>query len=470
MSDSASFTHYNIRRQRWSQARWYSQVFFTIMLTLPLICQANTKLPQLVNTQQGDRSLLREISDDHVYQQQPLKATHRSNRAKPANRAAHDAWQSVLLSRRLDIPDKKKIRAYRQQYQREALWISRILARASPFIGYIVDELDARVLPLELALLPVIESGYQPDVHSSQQAAGLWQLIPGTAAEANILTTIWFDGRSDIRESTQAALDYLAHLNATFNGDWALTLAAYNAGLGRVRNAIRQNEKSGLPGDFWSLKLPTETRHYVPKFLALLAMLRYDKPPGLVVPSITRGSAFDLVDAAQRVNLRRLAKVISMDESGLSTLNAGLVQGVTPPAGPHKVYVPQGTGSSLVKLLQQDNPPTLHASPDTHLVAAGDTISSIAQQHGISQKLLKRINNLETDLIRIGQILTVLEPQYDTPQIEYVVTIGDTLTDIARRFDVSVQEIRDENGQVLSSDIIHPGERLTLSVMLPSKH
>lgn len=410
--------------------------------------------------------MLIEVSDQHIYDTitsesesnvEPTQSIGKSN-----SQIVDTVWEFVQQSTRLQIPEHERITHYREQYRAEALWISRILLRASPFAGHIVEELDKRYLPVELALLPVIESGYRPDVHSSQDAAGIWQIVPGTATDIGILRSTWFDGRSDLRQSTSAAVDYLSYLNAEFHGDWLLTLAAYNAGLGRVRSAVKRNAQAGLPTDFWSLKLPKETRNYVPKFLALVALLRYDKPKDLELPRVARGSAYDLVDTRKRVSLDRLSVLTGVPERRLQLLNAGLVHGITPPEGPHLLYLPQGFGKPLIEKLVSQNPEWLYTPPETHVVVAGDNLSSLARRYKIPVKRLMKLNALASPLIRIGQKLTVLDSKTDDSQVEYVVTIGDTLSDIAQKFLIKVTDIRDERGQRLNSDTIHPGETLSL--------
>ncbi|MFK8082300.1 MAG: transglycosylase SLT domain-containing protein [Granulosicoccus sp.] len=423
-------------------------------------------LPALQNTPEGDRVMLLEIGDQFIFDTHQRKTTKsQSPRALVEESLPRDAdtvWEFVQQSRRLKIPDHERISHYRQQYREEAMWVSRILRRATPFAGHVVEQLDRRYLPVELALLPVIESGYRPDVHSSQDAAGIWQIVPRTAEDIGLAKTLWFDGRSDIRQSTTAAIDYLSYLNAEFHGDWLLTLAAYNAGLGRVRKAIRRNSQEGQAIDFWSLKLPSETRNYVPKFLALVALLRHDRPKDLELPEISRGSAFDLIDVRQRVSLDRLAILTGLPEDRLQKLNAGLVYGITPPEGPHLIYVPQGFGKPLIDTIIRQGSQRLYTPTDSYIVAAGDNLGTLARRHNISIKRLMEINALDSPTIRIGQKLTVFDASKDDSNVKYVVTIGDTLSDIAQQFQIKVTDIRDEQGAPLVSDIIHPGETLSL--------
>lgn len=437
----------------------------------------NILLPEMGNNSKSDRILLREISDDYVFDangpttdESPADSVLDPQIAivgtdSPAISAAATAWEFVQQSRRIPIPENKRIQNYRREYHREALWITKILNRATPFVGHIVDALDARYLPVELALLPVIESGYQPHVQSGQYAAGIWQFVPMTAAEIGISRTVWFDGRADIRESTIAAIDYLSYLNAEFHGDWLLTLAAYNAGPGRVRAAIRANSKKALPTDFWSLKLPPETYDYVPKFLALVAMLRHDDVADFVIPTVDRGDGFELVDLGRRASIDKLAKLSGIDEKTLKILNAGLVHRVTPPEGPHTFYVWKGLGDVLMNTVAKANEQGLYTLPATHTVVSGDTIGAIAELYGISQRRLRSMNALESSKILIGQQLAVRKNADSMKSsIEYVVTIGDTLSAIAEKFSVRVKNIMDVNGDALTTDLIHPGITLSINV------
>lgn len=434
-------------------------------------------LPPLGNTIELDRFMLREVNDLLVFDinASPPSASSvnccgrdptpgdgmRSVSAAPAS----TVWQFVQQSRRLQIPDNQQIENYRQQYQREAIWVSKILNRATPFVGHIVESLDQHYLPVELALLPAIESGYQPDIKSAKKAAGIWQIVPITASEIGITHTPWFDGRADIVKSTDAAIDYLQYLNAVFHGDWLLTLAAYNAGPGRVRNAIRLNKAQGQPADFWSLKLPRETREYVPKFLALVAMLRQDSLPGLEIPVVARGNAFEVLDFGHQTSLDKVAVASGIQEPDLRNINAGLVHGVTPPEGPHYIYVLKVNAVEIISAVSALEPGELLSPPSTHTVVAGDSISTIARSYGLTQRDLMALNNMQRTLIRIGQKLAVrFDGDATGGAIEYVVTIGDTLSDIAQSFSVPLNRILDAEGRTLEGELIHPGEKLLVSV------
>ncbi|NND90619.1 MAG: LysM peptidoglycan-binding domain-containing protein [Granulosicoccus sp.] len=438
---------------------------------------ASLIMPALGNSSSADRLMLREIGDQHVFDpassfRQPAEQVGHPGvppLSKPSDAPppARTVWQFVQQSRRLKIPENPMIDNYRRQYREEALWISKILNRATPFVGHIVEVLDERYLPVELALLPAIESGYQPEVHSAERAAGIWQIVPVTARDIGVRHTQWFDGRADIVESTVAAADYLSYLNAEFHGDWLLTLAAYNAGPGRVRKAVKQNSSRGLPVDFWSLSLPVETTHYVPKFLALVAMLRHDSLPEFDIPDVERGNGFEVLDFPHRASVDKVAAASGIPESTLKRINAGLVHGVTPPRGPHRLYVLKGDAARIIAATAQLDASELFTVPATHTVAAGDSISTLARLYGLSQARLMELNALDSSVIRIGQQLAVRHSTGDSEgRIEYVVTIGDTLSDIARRFSVRLNRIRDAQGRELATDRIHPGDVLSILIDL----
>jgi len=389
------------------------------------------KLPVIGNTIELDRSLSREVSDtfvfDHKGQDQAIpdqigdtvvtaepafiddqttsikthtpmgetKNTVTSHQAegndqsldKPVNHTpvllnsatpGNTVWQQIIKSDRLPLTDNERVKFYVEQYQRESLWISKILHRGIPFLAHMVATLDQRFLPVELALLPAIESGYQPTAKSGGNAKGLWQIVPITAKEIGLAENAWFDGRGDVLASTTAAIDYLSYLNAEFDGDWELTLAAYNAGPGRIRAAIRENEKNGLPTDYWSLNLPLETINYVPKVIAMISLINMPDHGGLNLPDIAMEPAFESIDVGFRVSLERVAEIADIDLDLLRSLNAGLIHGVTAPQGPHYLLIPTGSGEQFQQAFSSIDRNTAISKPDTHNVASGDTISSIA--------------------------------------------------------------------------------------------
>ena len=440
---------------------------------------ANQVLPELGNNPQQDRLLLREITDDHVYRPAPEGGTAgTSNQSMPDSSLdsaapgskrspTDDAWDRIRQADRLPLSNVKRVVYYRDQYTREAIWISKILHRGKPFLAHLIRSLEKRFLPVELALLPAIESGYRPDVLSAGNAAGIWQIVPITAREIGIERNTWFDGRADIKISTTAALDYLSYLNADFQGNWELTLAAYNAGPGRVKAAIRKNKAAGKKTDFWSLDLPKETRNYVPKLIALIQLIKDDSFTAFDMPQITMQPAFEQISLNYRISIDKAAEISDIPEKLLRRLNAGLIHGVTAPHGPHELYLPAGSSDQFRLAFNNADRTRLYSLPHTHQVVAGDSISSIAHTYGISQRRLRELNGLDNSRILIGQSLAVIDARHvsDTT-IDYVVNIGDTLSEIAEKFSVRIEDITNNSGSTPPNHLIHPGETLRISIKI----
>ncbi len=378
-------------------------------------------------------------------------------------------WAHIINSDRLPLTDHERVKYYVDQYQRESHWVSKTLHRGIPFLAHMVAALDQRFLPVELALLPAIESGYRPTARSDGNAIGLWQIVPITAEEIGLDQNAWFDGRGDVLTSTTAAIDYLSYLNAEFDGDWELTLAAYNAGPGRIRAAIKKNAKRGLPTDYWSLDLPIETLNYVPKVTAMVRLIKMPNHGGLDLPEIRMEPAFESIDIGFRISLDRAAEITDVDLGILRLLNAGLIHGITAPQGPHYLLIPAGSGEKFQQAFSSIDHKTAFTEPSTHNVASGDTISSIALKYGLTQRDLLTMNGLNDTKIWVGQKLLVMDKKHVAQSVvKYVVAIGDTLSEIARQFSVSVGDITLSTGEALNDDVIHPGDTLNITVNVPT--
>lgn len=453
-----------------------------IAVCIPTLASANgvSFLPALGNTELADLSLSREVSDDHVYtgnRNAPEVVEPRPLAGITADTGVHPPapkegatgsiiWDSIRQSNRIPLNESEDVAKYQQRYLDTVYFTNLMLERSRPYIAHLVKALHERYLPVELSLLPAIESGYQPHGVSSNNAVGLWQIVPITAREIGIPRSRWFDGRADIVTSTTAAIDYLSYLNAEFDGNWEHTLAAYNAGPGRLRRAIKQNLAAGKPTDFASLDLPQETRNYVPKFVALVRLIKDTGQTQLELPLVDTQDAFERHDLPTRVSLDRLSTLTEIPEDTLRVLNPGLTHGVTPPEGPHTVYLPKELAANVHTLIANANPTHLFTVPETHQVVSGETLGGIALRYGMSMRHLQTINHLDSDRIQIGQKLSVVDSRFlEQPKlIQYVVSSGDTLSDIAAQFSVNVSEIVTVTGEPLPSDVIHPGDTLQIRV------
>ncbi|MEC5210452.1 LysM repeat protein [Psychrobacter sp. PL15] len=235
---------------------------------------------------------------------------------------------------------------YNQRIEGQKSWftsrqdyLNRLTARASRYLYHTVREAERRNIPTELALLPVIESSYDPSGTSSAAAAGLWQFIPSTGRIYGLNQSSSYDGRRDVIESTRAAYDFLTALHNQF-GSWELALAAYNAGPGRVQKAIDANAAQGLPTDYWSLRLPTETMNYVPRFLAVAEIVAQPEQYGVYLPAIANRQHFRSVPANYGVSLSEVSQLTGVSYDELEKLNTALTSSRIDSSGPQRVIIP----------------------------------------------------------------------------------------------------------------------------------
>ncbi len=388
------------------------------------------------------------------------------------------------------ISNNFKINHYatRVQVQQQIKWIQKnkgIFDKAASqrdhFIYFVSDRVNQRNLPAELALLPMIESGYDPYAHSWVGAAGIWQFMPRTAKEMGVKQNWWYDGRRDVYKSTDAALDYLVSLNKTFNGDWLQTLAAYNAGAGTVRRAIRINRKQGKSTDFWSLNLPKQTKTYVPRLLAMTVIVENPEKYNVKLPTIKNRPYFQAINVGKQIDLSVAAKMadISLDE--LYALNPGFTQWATAPNGPHQLLIPNEKASLFrTNLAKVGNKQLIHVADNSqkrtiYTIKQGNTLSGIASQYHVSTKELLAWNKLEnTNILRVGAKLSIYDTkpppkQQNAKAIKiqqmarprhYTVKQGDTLGKIAQRNHVKVVSIKRANG--LRSNMIRSGQQLSI--------
>jgi membrane-bound lytic murein transglycosylase D len=379
-----------------------------------------------------------------------------------------DLWQRLRSGFTIQTETlPNRVSPQRKRYLKNPRQLQNLFTRAEPYIFHVTQQLDQAGLPLELALLPIVESGYDPLAYSHSHAVGLWQFIPSTAKSLGLERNRWYDGRRDVIKSTQAAVKYLSYLHQRFDGDWLLALAAYNSGEGTVKKSIRRNKKLGRPTDFWSLKLPRETKNYVPQLLALVDIVTDPEAYHVQLPSIANSAFFDVVAIESQIEIAKVVALTGVDKSLFVRLNPAYRRSVTPPEGAHHILLPLGARDSLDAFLAQHNP-SLWAPYREYQVKAGDTLSHIAQRHQLPLTLIKKANNLEGDFLRVGQILR-LPPtgeiaratEYKTlATISHRVASGDTLSEIAEQYRVSIRSIKQLNN--LSGNHIQIGQTLKI--------
>ncbi len=392
-----------------------------------------------------------------------------------------DVWQRVNNGFVFAVPENERLAVQRRWYLRHPEYMERVVKRARPFLYYIVEEIEKRDMPMELALLPIVESAFDPFAYSHGRAAGMWQFIPGTAKRFGMEQTWWYDGRRDVVASTQGALDYLAYLVKYFEGDWLHALAAYNSGEGRVARAIRANKQAGKPIDFWSLRLPKETRAYVPKLLALADILANKETYEFNWPAVDNNQAIALVDIGSQVDLAFAADLAGMSVKALHALNPGFNRWATDPDGPHRLVLPVDKSEAFSAALAQiDNRERLNWV--RHKVKSGDSLIKIAKQYHTTVDVIKQVNELTSNMIRVGDFVMVpvalkALDQYSLSQdqrlaqtqdrqraaykINHTVKPGDTLWDLSRKYNVSTRQLASWNGMA-PGDMLHPGKTLVV--------
>ncbi len=317
-----------------------------------------------------------------------------------------DLWQRIALQSHLTITDNRRVRAQKNWYLKHPKYLTRVSKRAEPYLYFIVTEIEKRGLPLELALLPIVESAFDPFAYSHGRASGMWQFIPGTGKGYGLKQNWWYDGRRDVFLSTHAALDYLAYLNKRFDGNWLYALAAYNSGQGNVRKAIRKNKKAGKSVDFWSLKLPKETKAYVPKLLALADIIKNQPQTDSPWHPVENQPYFARVNIDSQIDLSLAADLSDISMEDFYQLNPGFNQWATPPKGPHYLLLPIEK-VALFKNNLKKIPAKERIAFKRYKVKNGDTLSQIAQKFSTSVALLKTHNRIRGNNIRVGRSLMI---------------------------------------------------------------
>ena len=289
-----------------------------------------------------------------------------------------DVWERTRAGFKLEATDNERIAAQRAWFAKRQDYLDRMTARASHYLYHTVTEAEKLGIPTELALLPIIESSYDPFATSPAQAAGLWQFIPGTGKIYGLRQTWWYDGRRDVLESTRAAYKFLTQLYNKF-GSWELALASYNWGPGNVQKAIDRNIAAGLPTDYWSLRMPAETMAYVPRFLAVAQIIKDPTAFGVRLKPIVNKPHFRETYAKNQVDLSAVAKIAGLTTKQLYQLNPAYMRWATNPDGPHRVLVPTDTNEAFEELLAGLPVPDRYITvTKRYVVKKGDNIYRIA--------------------------------------------------------------------------------------------
>ncbi len=393
-------------------------------------------------------------------------------------------WERLRDNFSLDLSSNDpRVRSQLAWYSRNQAYMDRTAERARRYLPYIIREIEKRDMPGELALLPLVESAYDPFAYSHGRASGIWQFIPATGRAFGMDQNWWYDGRRDIISSTQGALSYLEKLAGRFDGDYELALASYNAGAGRVLRAQRRNERHGKSTDYWSLRLPTETRHYVPKLIALARIVANPSDHGINLTPIPDDPYFEVVDIGGQIDLAQAASMAGVDVNEIYRLNPGFNRWATAPEGPHRLLVPDESADRFRQALSE-LPGDQRVSWKDYRVQGGDTLISIARAFNTTPDVIRQHNDIRGHTIRKGERLLIpvagestnayalSEPNrraarqaasgdQGQSRINYRVNAGDTLWDIANAHDVAVSKLATWNS-LAPGDTLRPGDTLAI--------
>ncbi|MEK7991797.1 MAG: transglycosylase SLT domain-containing protein [Thiotrichaceae bacterium] len=348
-----------------------------------------------------------------------------------------DLWDRIYDGYSLTHVSNPRIDAAIERYTKSSYYFPKISKQAKPYLYHIVQEIEKRGLPLELALLPAIESAYEPSAYSHMKAAGLWQFTPGTGKHFGLKQNVWYDERRDIMTSTDAALSYLKYLHKFFDGDWLLAIGAYNCGEGNMRKAVRRNKRAGKPTDFWSLDLPEETKAFVPKILAVARVVVDPKKYGVRVNYISNTPYLQTVEIDKQIDLSVAAKFAGLSAHEFKRLNPGYRRHATGPNGPYQLALPISKVAHFKRKLKKVTLKDLMPNPElaqlelkvdkkqgkrvskkvdknsnkhehVHTVRSGDSLWEIARQYQVSVSKLTSWNKIsKRQTLRLGQKLTI---------------------------------------------------------------
>lgn len=393
-----------------------------------------------------------------------------------------DLW--ARIRRGFQMPDLQSDLVDMQTtwYTERPDYVQRMTERSQKYLYHIVEELEARNMPTELALLPFIESAYNPQALSVAKAAGMWQFIPGTGRTYNLKQNMWQDERRDVLASTSAALDYLSRLHDMF-GDWYLALAAYNWGEGNVQRAIARNQAAGLPTDYQSLRMPNETRNYVPKLQAVKNIIANPQQYGLTLPDIPNHPYFVTVTTSHDIDVKMAAQLSGLSLEEFKALNPSFSKPVIVGATQPQILLPFDNASQFEKGLKSYGGQL--SSWTTYTVTERSRPAAIAEKIGVDADTLMAVNKIPAGMrLKPGSTIVVprgddddedisadvaengalaMEPDVpDTRKMMIRVRRKQTMASLASRYGVSVGQLHAWNRT--RRDMVMPGQTMVLHV------
>jgi membrane-bound lytic murein transglycosylase D len=443
--------------------------------------QQNEWLPEV----QTPQSEVIEPDPNNIVIQQPLVTPEPPEPAAQTSPPAEvvevrDLWERIRQGLKLSELNNPRVASHEAAFASEPVYLARIVDRSRRYLHHIVEEVEKRGMPMEIALLPIVESAFNPKAYSRARASGIWQFMPSTGKNYGLQQNWWHDERRDVHAATNAALDYLQMLYRRFN-NWELALASYNSGEGRVGRAITYNRVRGLPTDFSSIQLPTETRNYVPKLIAVRNIVRDPARFGLTLAYIPDKPYFVAVSTAKHIDLKRAAEFAEIPVDEFLALNPAFNRPVIAAKESRSILVPAETADIFLAKLENPDQPLV--SWRTQKLSRGESLHKVADRFGISASELKEVNGIPSSkkIAGGGMVLvpvamssqqpaqiddgatpeaSVAAPYSAPPSISHTVKRGETLSKIARHYRVSTKALQAWNG--LRKGRVVVGQRLTI--------
>lgn len=326
-----------------------------------------------------------------------------------------DIWERIRNGYTMQPMDNDLVRQWESFYSAKPEYFARMVDRSSHYLYHIIEEIERRKMPAEVALLPMIESAYNPQAYSKAHASGLWQFIPSTGRLYGLRQNWWYDGRRDVIAATSAALDYLEKLHAQF-GDWELALASYNWGEGAVGRAVARNQAKGLPADYASLTMPAETRNYLPKLIAVKNIIADPARFGIKLASVPNQPYFEVVTIRRHIDVKLAAKFAEMPLDEFKFLNPAHNKQVIKAGGTGSIVLPRDKVAMFSTNLDNHDKPLV--SWQAHTVKPGEKPEKIAAKYGMSVAELKQVNGISGKTrFHTGQALLVQTTAGVTPNL-----------------------------------------------------
>ncbi len=477
-----------------------TKIYVTLLITALYFLTGCATTKQISSDSRSDDRSLSSYFDygEDIPAQSPSQSQNSSAVANPApreyqpknvnytNEHYYDLWDRIRAGYDLPAINSKYVAEYERWYSSRPQYIERLIKRATPYLYYIATQVEQRNMPMEIALLPAIESAFKPHALSSAKAVGLWQFIPATGRHYGLKQNWWYDGRKDIYSSTNAALDYLEKLSSDFDGDWLLALASYNAGEGTVSRAIEANKRSGKSTHYTKLKLRSETVRYVPKLIAFSNIIKDPEKYGLKIARVPNEPYFDVIQLNSQIELAVVTDAANIPIKELQLLNPGFKRWATDPAGPHRLLVAASTAEMVADAIS-GIPQHKRVRWAHYKVRKGDTLSGIALSHGITVASLKKTNKLKNSRISINQDLLIPQSRSSrntktagksstvsaskttyasspsSKQAPKIISVrkGDTLWSLSKRYKVTLNELLKWN-KINTNDLLFHGQKLKI--------